>query len=191
MNRDGLSITQNGVIIWSNKGIISNDYVAGTLVGARNILLDRKDNNKYDANIKDEHVSFDLLNNQKYVMTMTDYILDSAKEDDIINRRIINYPMGTSLGWWIQKSSDGEYYLYMFGSSDFIQGFIDICDFFEVDFRDYILGTPFIYNDQTKMFEYYYITGYDVEPIPLPIADAQVGAFYTGSYENSNIDYES
>lgn len=191
MNYDGLNVTKNDIIIWSQSGPISNDYSAGALIGLRNILLDQKDNSTYIASIiiGTETVKFNLLNNQEYTMILTDYILDSAKEDDIINRKIIDYPMGSSLGWWIQKSV-GEYYLYLFATLGLIQGFVDICDFFNVDFRDYILGSPFTYDQDSKTFINYYIDGYDVEPIPIPDENAPVGPFYTGVYESSSLDYE-
>lgn len=70
-------------------------------------------------------------------------------------------------GWWIESIDDADmYHLYAFDDAQFIQGFISICNAFNVDFRDYIFGPPFKYNHNTKEIIYYTIQGYEIDPIP-------------------------
>jgi hypothetical protein len=65
---------------------------------------------------------------------------------------------------------------------DGVQGFISICNAFDVDFRDYIIGTPFKYIQNTIVN--YQIEGYDIEPFNSEIRiPAPIGAYYVDRNE--------
>lgn len=93
-------------------------------------------------------------------------------------------PDDEKYGWWIRDYNGRfSYKLCQFGSAGFVQGFISLCNGFEVDFRKYISGGPFrlvnkdqvlvnhltlpAYNNQNRSLVLYDIEGYHVEPLRL------------------------
>ena len=67
---------------------------------------------------------------------------------------------------WLIKSTDNNI-LYK-ASSEFIRGFIFLCQILYLDFRDYIVGKPFSLVDDSVTN--YQIVGYDIaEPRGLPV----------------------
>jgi hypothetical protein len=171
---DTFKFTDHGTT-WSIPGPLSGDLAAGLLVGFKVAFDDMINRGLTEASFKSIHILKDF----EYDVTV--YLdIDLAKEAgdfydaihdyrDYIGRipAILNvaprYPK--RFNWWIGRPRNPEYTLYSFISSEFIQGFISICDAFGVDFRDYIYGLPFKYNPRTKERLYYRIEGYDIAPI--------------------------
>jgi hypothetical protein len=91
------------------------------------------------------------------------------------------------MGWWLKNGSDPThttYNLVVFETKDFIDGFISICNYLKVDFRNYIADTVFYMNAGVKIPQY--IEGYYIPPYVDKHYDhpAQVFPYYTGAFED-------
>jgi hypothetical protein len=67
-----------------------------------------------------------------------------------------------NFGLWMKSDYRFRYNLYTFATAYFMQGVISMCASFNVDFRNYIFGFPFI-KDGTK----YSLYGYEMIPFVL------------------------
>jgi len=165
--------------------------MAGLLVALNTILDDLVENfyQEYnDANVEivtEEGLVIDIYidDPETLYQALRNYVAGQANTSDIIDRMDNILPLDEgSFVWWISYPLTGDTYeLYSFNSAEFVQGFISMCNAFNVDFRDYILGSPFKYVTQEPT--YYQVEGYDIEPIPRPKREAPVGPFYTAQYE--------
>jgi len=203
---DRLTYIENNVSIWDMKRTFTGDRLAGTLAGLTSIMF--KNINQLTGMDTGVHVDYMLkdhllklgvkiyleistgnkisinirYDDTSYRVAMSNYYVDSVKYDDIIRKNYIVYPHNDEFGWWIDNGNNESYALYSFKSYDFVLGFIDICNSYNVDFRDYILGPIFKREDGKDVI--YNIPGYDIEEIPKLKRVAPVGAFYTGLYES-------
>lgn len=62
-------------------------------------------------------------------------------------------------GVWLRSYALYRYNLYHFSDSSFLQGIISICNYFQVDFRNYLYGLPFDANANL-----YTLNGYNLLP---------------------------
>lgn len=75
-----------------------------------------------------------------------------------------------SLGWWTHYNSLGqtdrqEFALLRFESEHFIQGFIEGCNAFNVDFRNVVIGLPFEHLEDGTI-RYFDVVGYGIQQPP-------------------------
>jgi hypothetical protein len=109
--------------------------------------------------------------------------------NDNVNEYIVRneYP-SPDFFWKILK--DDEITIYKFSTTDFIDGFITVFNYFNKDFRDYIVGLPYTINDDNEK-QSFTIDGFDIpEETTVVFQPAPVYPFYTGSYQEYAIDYE-
>jgi hypothetical protein len=83
-------------------------------------------------------------------------------------------------------SPEPLYQLYRFKTYDFVKGFIAAAKAFGVDFRSYMWGTPFQSTPRGEPL-IYNIPGYDINETVE--ARPPIGAYYTGSYEATDYDW--
>lgn len=178
---------------WDIKRKMSGDLVAGLFVALYMLIIFVKNNggitneqNGVEIFLDDGTESFLSYLNEDDMGAQTHYNLSMGAEEftdenDIINNFTPDTPSPTDdmFAWWISVG-DGDrdfFYLYTFRTPEFIQGFISMCDAFNVDFRAFILGNPFKITDGVRTD--YNIEGYDIEPIPRFRRPAAVAPFYT------------
>jgi hypothetical protein len=109
-----------------------------------------------------------------------------------INNYEIYKPESGAMAWWI-INGDGGYTVYTFTNGDFINGVIKAGEQLNKDFRDYILGAPYGFDEQGKRINYN-VEGYDILPYTNKSrVSAPIGPFYTGSIEEDayGVDWES
>lgn len=178
----------NQELTWEIKGPLSKDLVAGLLV-AMTILFSVLDED-YNKTLERPVVvinktRIDLYDTPSIYELLKEYIIDTREKDEIITKPDIFSRVNKGyFGWWIfstKFSNINRYKLYTFRNSDFVRGFISMCKAFNVEFRNYILGSPF--TDSKLGRVYYTIKGYDIEPIPHYIVPVSVSPFYTNIYE--------
>lgn len=208
-----LSFNYKSQIIWNIQGPLSGDSVAGFIVGLTTIINDILINginmlNDYTVELITENKIIEInLNKQANINNfIRNYIINTnvspekfdqyyylLKPSNISEFLPEENPdlLSENYGWWITEPlNQKSYTLYNFSSADFIQGFISICNIFAVDFRDYILGTPFKYNNATHKIVNYEIEGYDVKPFKSEHKRKQtITPFYTGIYEGDVHDF--
>lgn len=100
------------------------------------------------------------------------YMLDLSENNNITYKNInpdelmaYSSPVGY-FAWWLLNKNKVGYDLYIFDESDtteFVNGFISTFEYFDLDFRDYSLGTPFKTVNSRNIFTEIY--GYDVAAI--------------------------
>ena len=125
------------VPIWTIPGPLSGDLVAGLIVAFRTILTGIRSvsNDGWIKLSMGSHTSELLL----FGYSLEHYEAYSDKDH---------------FGWQIEGIvSKGVYNLYSFASPEFIQGFISMCNAFNVDFRDYVSGLPFK-TENNKLIHY-------------------------------------
>lgn len=180
--------------LWTIQGPLSGDLVAGLLV-ALNVVMDDLNENfdvKYGssrAEIIGERGRFTLTiymtDIGPFLIALQDYkiLIDREKDVREIMAEGSRQPRG-NYAWWVTDVLAGiGFELFTFSSADFVQGFISMMNAFNVDFRDYTLGPPFKYEDDTREPTYYSVEGYDIEPIPENRREAPPTPFYAGAYE--------
>lgn len=180
--------------LWTLNGPFSGDLIAGLVVGMstiiNNIIVNYEREVNYIINIvnRKELISIDAQSALQFEHVLHEYIA----YNDIFNDQLIEYQHNVDLGyygWWIRDYL--EYSLYQFQTVDFIQGFISICNAFEVDFRDYIAGPPFQSDNKGNNIPYN-IIGYDIEPFNPPVRiPGPPEPFYTDAHEvDGDNDFE-
>lgn len=93
-----------------------------------------------------------------------DYIVASnVKIQDFPNY----YPEQGYVGLWIYSNTPETYNLISFSNKNFLNGFITLFDIFNLEFRDFILGSPFSYDYNTKEIIWYDIPGYDTDRLEI------------------------
>lgn len=188
---DVIKYVEQDLMTWNIERKMSGDLVAGLFI-ALSMLIDFMKNN---GNIPGGHRGVELFLDdgtesfffhfgQTEMEAQTHYNLSMGAEeftdiDDIIFGFRVPSPLEDMFGWWISTGNGDRdfFYLYTFRTPEFIQGFISMCDAFNVDFRDFILGNPFKINNGVRTD--YNIEGYDIEPIPRFRRPAAVAPFYT------------
>lgn len=125
-----------------------------------------------------------LWEDDAYDLALTVYYIEAERYEDIINNNYDTYalqPPEGAFAWWVSIGDD-SYGFYEFESLQFIQGFISICNAFNVDFRDAILGPPFTYDVDLGKQTFYSIEGYDIAPIPITKNAIPMGTFNSELY---------
>jgi hypothetical protein len=209
----------NPNILWVMRGQFSGDLIAGLLISI-NVMNNDDRNDPYNNNIIDAvEVIYDRGTSEfsEFFELKTDIILENYIIAKNITRDNMNnyHPEVDSYGWWLIKKTKSSpttrcelcshpqrildpqekelYTLVSFRTAEFIQGFISTCNAYNIDFRDYVLGSPFKYIYETQQIINYTIEGYDLEPynvirrIPAPI-----GAYYIDRNEAdvAGVDFE-
>lgn len=170
--------------LWRILGPISGDTIAGMLVGLTSIFGMVKTNEEIEIISQETNdILYISASNNSYRLALANYYIDTVSYDDILNDNYIISPYRRSYGWWIDTGNQVDYGLYSFRTVEFIYGFIGICDKFGVDFRDYILGPPFKYDEFQGTNIFYGIEGYDINSNLKYRQPASVGAYYTRVYE--------
>ena len=182
-----ITLKQNFHDTWSSKLILSGDITAGLLAGYFSVFSENKISKNiaitFDNYVNNNFWSINLHSINKHKLLLNNFLIDQRYKNEYIN---LNFTNITDFIWWIQQGN--IYNIYKFKSSEFIQGFITACNNCEVDFRHYVLGTPYkIINGKRVDF---YIESYDLQPyvprrIPVPLT-----AFYTEVVEDIGTDYE-
>lgn len=150
---------------WTIQGPLDGNLVAGLCIGARLAV--------FEMEYRPEYISITVTKrNITETIDIDDNPVDHMVTDegeDIIKGGNIDADLLSHdrFGWWIEHAMfQDSYQLFEFDNAQFVQGFISICNAFQVDFRNYILGPPFKYDHNNNEVTYYNIQGYDIEPIP-------------------------
>lgn len=128
------------------------------------------------------------ITNNEYKIDF-DYLL--AHNAPIENYDMYKPELG-AMAWWF-SNGDGRYTVYTFVDGDFINGVIKAGEYLGKDFRDYVLGAPYGFDEKGKRINYS-IEGYDLLPYTgKSRISAPIGPFYTGSVEEDayGVDWES
>jgi hypothetical protein len=111
-------------------------------------------------------------NIQEYYLAVKDYFQYTAYDPDMIAEIMRNFyyqPLDTeNYYWWISNTINdvNSYNLVSFKTNEFVQGFISMCNGFNVDFREYVLGYPFKFSNDKQGPIFYGIEGYNIDPFP-------------------------
>jgi hypothetical protein len=181
--------TNNGhTVMWELVGSFNGDFVAGVVSGIYILLKDHVINygggdgsyfkHRISAHIDDNgtgSIYVPVGDDAGYRATMAPYLGHiGVKPDDIPEYQAP--PDGYA--WWFRDQD--LYDMYVFSDPEFPQGFISVCDAFEVDFRDYIAGPPFSLDPGTRENVPLIVTGYDIAPFkPEQIVAAAPAPYYT------------
>jgi len=159
-------------ILYMN-GPFFGDLIAG-LLAAISCL---PDSNRYIVTIIKDNRSTIIYINQDNKRFMNKYIVaETTNSSDLFKYNVEDQ----YYGWWLKDIE--TYKLYQFQATDFIQGFISICTFFDMDFRDYIAGPPFITSNNISSSVM--IEGYDIEEFnPAIRIPAPISPYYTNIHE--------
>lgn len=155
--------------IWSlqlnNLEVLAGMLAAG--IGIMNSLNNQTNNNIEQNTVIPPNIPRYLINiKYNYVQYYLDCdidissfrIVNSITEDLIPKISCGNINIG-QYGLWLKSNEYFRYSLYGFRTPYFIQGIISICNYFQVDFRNYIFGFPFdAYGNQ------YALSGYVMSP---------------------------
>lgn len=184
-------------ITWTIPGPLSGDLMAGLLVGLDTVLSDLLTNfgtyeHDYRLDVVLEEgrrlITIDLVH-EMIRDIIPDYIVDKAQEITEMVTMLQERLDSDTFAWAITDYNTtnlgpaDSFVVYKFQSADFVQGFISICTGFNVDFRNYVVGPPFVYNQETQDVTLYSVEGYDIEPLPVPRRIAPPTPFYTFAHE--------
>ncbi len=120
-----------------------------------------------------------------------DYRLESAvRVKPRIRRRDVEQ-IGTEMcglvphgyGVWLRAKKPYHYNMYHFENDNFIQGFISMCDSFQVDFRDYMYRYPFDASGNSYAFE-----GYAMVPFNLGVDAVDLDDVFEEEADNENVN---
>jgi hypothetical protein len=168
MSRGVLDRTYSSIAIQSSKNTIwkttrrNGDFVAGVLAAL--FLATRQVRDTFGASRRAYHLVLDKttkLSSYDDQMDVLDSYIASTRDKPTWK----DEPLGKRYGWWICNENSGRAtcILYQFNSTDFVEGFMTICDeVLGVDFRDYVRGLPFSIEDGQRVE--YNVDGYDLEP---------------------------
>lgn len=184
-------------IVWTIPGPLSGDLIAGLLVGLNTVLSDLLTNfgtYEYDYRLDivfnegRRIITIDLT--YEYIKDIIpDYMVSEVREVIDLATTVQELLDNKTFAWIIDNMDTANFQepnsaiIYKFKSADFVQGFISICTGFNVDFRNYVIGRPFVYNHETKDITQYSVEGYDIEPIPRFKRIAPPTPFYTFTHE--------
>lgn len=176
-------VNNTHTVVWELKGPFNGDFVAGLVTGLYILLRDRVINygddakHRISAHIDDlkESIYVPVGDEDGYHNAMQHYIA----HENVSAKDILDYqapPDGYA--WWFKDQE--TYDMYVFSDPEFPQGFISVCDAFDVDFRDYIAGPPFSLDTETGDNLPLVVTGYDIAPFQPPqIVAAAPAPYYT------------
>jgi hypothetical protein len=88
-----------------------------------------------------------------------------ACKSDVMDWTCTNYVKPGYFGWWLKSTPDKKkkYNLVTFKTIRFVNGFIEACKMNKADFRNYIVGPPFLASMQQPItYEYFSVIGYDI-----------------------------
>ena len=113
------------------------ELLAGIIAGSIGILDDYNfaiNNNKLDKKSYYLDTDLDISN-----FRVKQYI--TSKDIDLYNGNI----KSGHYGIWLRSDIPFHYDLYMFKTVNFFDGVLKICEMLNVDFRNYVYGSPFDY----------------------------------------------
>lgn len=213
-----LTLYRNDSVLWTIQGPLSSDLVTGLCMGIFTIVdfMSKGATFTYNATeiieigSENGRILIDLTSDtpqhaNKLEKSLGNYIIVTrADPSDYLKYN----PDDDNYAWWIDNYAEtylevdkqtgqfvahSRYIVCQFSSEQFIQGFITICDAYNVDFREFTLGRPFTYNKTTATRTYNNISGYDTTHFTLtPRIPAPIGAFYIdrNEYYNFGKDFE-
>lgn len=183
-------------VAWTIPGPLSGDLVAGLLAGFENSLdyittegyLTEQREHKFIIKSADGDIIYIHGVYGSFSDVMSNYIL---MEQTNINAYYNTKIPANKMAWWIDNvATKNTFYLFLFATNKFVQGFISAYKAFHLDFRDFIKGHPFSTDNRGDKF-LYNVEGYDIQKYqPIERIPAQMGAFYTGSFEENATDYD-
>ena len=204
---EALTFGHGDTMVWTIQGPLFGDTVAGIMTGLVTLMEEMiingatDDTNHVEFLYRTEieptpgrkervlrSVTYSFIDAMDVGLSLHSYIVASNTTSDRFPE--YHHLLNQRYGWWIidplydRTYWEKKYTLFAFDSPQFIQGFISICRGFGVDFRDYIVGTPFKYDRNQREIINYEIEGYDVEPFTVePKRVPQEGPYYTNEYE--------
>lgn len=153
---------------------LSSDFIAGIFAGLFALFKG------LTLSIDDRNITITILDNVNVFdrNSIRNFILFAGvSANDYFKYDTSRY------AWWV-KDPRGDYVIFEFSNFDFVDGFIRISDYYDVDFRDNILGKPF---DSKR--NYYNIEGYDLENFnPIPRVQYPIGPYYIEAFEDDPIN---
>jgi len=113
------------------------ELIVGMLAASQGILAEVH----YDLSSKPNlpQVRYNLDTNAD----VSSYRLVHQADEDEVFKQSENRLKEKEYGIWVKSSGAYTYDLYAFKTNSFFQGFISLCNAFQVDFRNYIFGLPF------------------------------------------------
>jgi len=93
---------------------------------------------------------------------VSSYRLASEISEYDIKNNVTIYLEEGQFGVWLKGQRRSHYGLYVFRTNSFFQGFVSICDTFQVDFRDYLYGYPFDHNGDRYIMSNYVMVPYTI-----------------------------
>lgn len=167
-------------IRWSIPGPLSGDLVAGLALAVDILYKDSVINYEHIDNGRklialspEGYQDYDItFHNLDFALSNYHFIARSKQriaEDLVLASKTTGYLKWPNtkgyFKWWILDPEVGSYYLHAFRTLEFIQGFISMCNAFNVSFQDYVVELPFktIETPQGKRITAYEIVGYDID----------------------------
>lgn len=132
-----------------------------------------------------EKLNYNHAPREYYLITTAD-ISQYRVEREITETDLSSHMKGrlqpNQRGIWMASAQRFQYDLYAFTDDAFFQGVISICNYFGVDFRDYIYGTIFDDNGKQYALEGYTMTDYQIA-IVVTDSDDEIPDFYSTGEE--------
>lgn len=135
--------------IWSVE-LDDIELLAGMLAGSVGIISDLNQNDAIGGYYLDCDAD------------ISSYRLAAEISEYDIKNKIVVYLEEGQFGVWLKGERRSHYGLYVFQTNSFFQGFVSICNTFEVDFRDYLYGYPFDRNGDLYIMSNYVMVPYNI-----------------------------
>ena len=148
-----LFVFDNGETKWELRGEFTSDLVAGMILAVKLVEIMNKGIYHYE--------DITIRNKNKIHGLIPSYTIAEMVSEDKIKHYFPDHDM---YGW--RFHIENVYSLYQFKYPEFIQGFITICEYYNLDFRMFVSGTPFKGSDIDTITNYD-ISGYDIKPFEL------------------------
>lgn len=174
-------------LLWELTGPFQGDFVAGVVAGLYILLKDhvirgggggKDSSHRISAHIDGDasaSIYVPVGDDAGYRVAMAPYLGHTSVPASEVSEYLAP-PDGYA--WWFRDQD--LYDMYVFSDPEFPQGFISVCESFEVDFRDYSAGPPFSLDLQTGDNVPLTVTGYDIAPFqPQQIVAASPAPYYT------------
>jgi len=145
-------------------GNLNKDFIAGLIICFKTIFLSVSSR----ENIKNFRIQLKTLDNHELNINIShntlidNYSLYTNIDKQLLIGNIIPYNYINYYGFWIiDDFYTNSYTLYVFKNIEFLKGFIMGFELFDLDFRNYSLGKPFISKSRENY--YFNIKGYDID----------------------------
>lgn len=143
------------------KGNYSEEYLTGIVIGLMTLLYQEAGPNPHYS-IQMGSMIFTLTDRNAFISTISEFLLIEGVDPVNIIPYSAKLP-NNNMGWWIRAlTTDFRFNLYRFTSQDFISGFISAFKPFKMDFRDFIVGPPFIYDSNRNQIQPLIVEGYQI-----------------------------